>query len=165
MLKRLMTAAAIGGSAAACAAVLTPAAAASKRVTATGSFTILTDNFTPIRTADGNTFAAETATLVYTSGALTGPAVDTDTSITYKDGSFKGVHGVEVCTGCTLAGRTGDFTAVFTYAGVPTATGFKYSGPFTVISATGGLAGLHLQGTFQGNEVGNTYSYHYSFGP
>jgi hypothetical protein len=44
-------------------------------------------------------------------------------------------------------------------------SGANYSGTFTVLKATGGLAGLHLQGTFQGNASGNTYSYNYHFDP
>jgi len=136
-------------------------ATASPPANATGSFTILTDTFTPIRTAGCVSFANEAATLVYTSGPLTGPAADTDLSITYCDGSFAGVHGIEVCSACTLDGRTGDFTAEFVYSG----SGTNASGSFTVLSATGGLAGLHLQGTFLDFANGNTYSYNYHFDP
>jgi hypothetical protein len=136
-------------------------ATATPPATATGSFMFLTDTYTPIRTAGCVTFANEAATIVYTSGGLTGPASDTDLSITYCDGSFAGVHGIEVCSGCTLDNRTGDFTAEFVYRG----SGANYTGTFTVISASGGLAGLHLQGTFQGDPSGNTYSYNYHFDP
>lgn len=134
-------------------------ATASPPATVSGSFTIQTDTFTPIRNAGCVSFANEAATLVYTTGGLSGPATDTDLSITYCDGSFAGVHGIEICSACTLDGRTGDFTAEFVYSG----SGVNYSGSFTVLNATGGLAGLHLQGTFQGDASGNTYSYNYHF--
>jgi hypothetical protein len=136
-------------------------AAAGPSVTVTGSFTILSDTFTPIRNAGCVAFASEASTLMYTTGGLIGPAADSDLSITYCDGSFAGVHGIEICSACTLDGRTGDFTAEFVYKGSAT----SYSGSLTVLKATGGLAGLHLQGTFQGDASGNSYSYSYHFQP
>ncbi len=138
-------------------------AAADQPVTASGPFTTLSDNLTLIRIADGNTFFAETLTLAY-AGDLTGPAVDTDTLLVLKNGTFSS-HGTEVCTACTLAGITGDFSAVFTLTGF-TPDGFvhfQYSGHLTFVGGAGGLAGLRGQGTFQGTELGNTYSYNYSF--
>jgi hypothetical protein len=155
--------AAVGCAVAACTGVFASSAAATAPLVASGMFTVPIDNFGPPRLADGNTFALEIATIDY-SGDLTGLAPDTDTVLTYKDGSFR-AHGTEVCTACTLGGSPGGFTAVFTYAGSPTATGFQFTGHLTFTSGSGGLAGLHGQGTFQGNEVGNTYSYNYSFGP
>jgi len=141
-------------------AVGTGSATATPPATATGSITFLSDTFTPIRTSGCVTFANEAATLVY-AGDLTGNASDTDLSITYCDGSFAGVHGIEVCSACTLDGRTGDFTAEFVYKG----SGANYAGTFTVLNASGGLAGLRLQGTFEGDASGNTYSYNYHFDP
>ena len=137
-------------------------ATATPPATATGSFPILTDTFTPVRLQKAGcvSYYNENATLVY-SGDLTGPATDTDTAIVYCDGSFAGVNGIEVCSACTLDGRTGDFTAAFHYAG----SGVNYSGTLVVLHASGGLTGLHLQGTFQGDAGGNTYSYSYHFAP
>jgi hypothetical protein len=139
-------------------------AAASNPTTATGTFTAGNDVLTPILTADGNSFYAESLTGSY-SGDLQGPFQDTDTFLAFKNGSFR-AHGTEVCTGCTIGSSSpGDFTAVFTYSGAPTATGLQFSGHLTVISASGGLAGLHLGGTFQGNETPiGTYSYNYALG-
>jgi hypothetical protein len=148
--------------AAALVAIVSPAAA-SQPVTATGTFAILTDAFAPLRSADGNSFSTEIATLSY-DGDLTGPATDTDTFVSYKDGSFS-AHGTEICTSCTLGGRTGAFTATFSYKGSPTASGFRYVGHLTFTGGSGGLSGLHGQGTFQGNELGSSYSYNYAFAP
>jgi hypothetical protein len=135
-------------------------AAASKPMTVTGNFVDQNLRATPFRTADRNTFYAETYQIIYT-GDLTGTTNNTDTLIVYKDGSFKGV-GVEVCNACILGGRTGGYTAVFTYRGTPTG---QFEGHLAFIHSTGGLAGLHGEGTFGGNEVVNTYSYNYSFAP
>jgi hypothetical protein len=128
-------------------------------MTATGDFAVQGLSATPVRTADGNTFFAETYHIVYT-GDLTGTTDTTDTLLVYKDGSFKGT-GVEACQACTLAGKTGGYTAVFSYKGAPTG---QFEGHLTFIDATGGLAGLHGHGTFGGNDIVNTYSYNYSLG-
>lgn len=158
--KRILTVAAIACSACAGQFGSIAPASAAPPMSASGAFTFGSDTFTPLRTADGNTFFTEDATLVYT-GDLTGPASDTATTLVYSDGSFSS-HGTEVCTACILAGRTGDFTAVFTLAGSPTG---QYAGHETFVRGTGGLAGLHGGGTFQGNGTANTYSYHYFFAP
>lgn len=136
-----------------------PAAAASPPATAAGNFTILTDVTTPIRTADGNTVFSEVATGVY-SGPLTGPFTDTDTFVVFKDGSFQTLRATEICTGCTLGGRTGSFNSVWTASGSESITGH-----LTFTSGTGGFAGLHGGGTFQTVGNVNTYSYQFHFDP
>ena len=80
--------------------------------------------------------------------------------VIHSDGTVSG-YGIETCHSCTIGGRTGSFTAVFTLHG--SATGITGSEKF--VSATGGLAGLHGDGRFDAGPAGNTYSYHYRFTP
>lgn len=135
-----------------------PRAAASRPVTATGAFTFVSDTQTPIGAASGDTYSDEVAAVSY-KGALTGIALDTDTFVTHKDGSFT-AQGSEVCAACTIGGKTGTFISLFMFAG----SGTTYRGALIFTRATGGLAGLHGGGAFQGNTAGNTYSYAYWFG-
>jgi hypothetical protein len=61
-------------------------------------------------------------------------------------GAFEG-QGIEVCGGGTVGvSAPGDFVAVFRFRGA----GDDYSGHLTVISASGGLSGLHAGGSFAG---------------
>lgn len=135
--------------------------AASLPATATGTFTILSEDFTFVRAADGNSFFAGSLSILY-AGGLTGPATDTESFVVYRDGTFRG-HGIEVCSSCTIGGRTGGFTAVFEFSGGPDFT--EFAGRLTLIRGTGGLAGLHGGGTFQGTGGVNTYSYRYHLAP
>jgi hypothetical protein len=142
-------------------------AEASAPVLTSGTFAINTDKLTATHTrANGTVFSSEVLTLTYTGAGpadLSGPATDTDVFVMRADGSFFG-YGTEVCTGCSLAGRVGDFTARFnlqaTATGTPSHGGT--GGHLTFISGSGGLTGLHGQGTFTG---ALTYSYAYSFAP
>jgi hypothetical protein len=144
-------------------ALATGPAAASPPKTASGTFSFLSDAFTPIRNADGNSFFLEQASLSY-AGDLVGVASDVDVFV--ARGDYFHAHGTETCTGCTIGGRgPGAFTAVFTYEGVSTATGFTYSGHLTFLGGSGGLSGLHGQGTFSGNDAANNYSFSYFFTP
>jgi hypothetical protein len=138
-------------------------AAASPPKTANGTFSLLSDAFTPINDAGGNSFFLEQASRSY-DGDLVGVASDVDVFV--ARGDYFHAHGIETCTGCTIGGRgPGAFTAVFTYEGVSTATGFTYSGHMTFLGGSGGLSGLHGQGTFSGNEAANNYSFSYFFTP
>ena len=151
----LMAAGMLGG--------VTPGAVASPPAagTATGSYTVQVLDQTDFRTAGGNLFFNEVAELNY-SGGLTGIAIDTLRWVVHSDGSFS-AHATEVCDSCTIGGRMGGYTAVFKFSGSgdqfgnPDFTTLK--GHQTVIRATGGLAGLHLHGTF----TLDTYSYKYHF--
>lgn len=134
-------------------------AAASPPATATGTFALVGEDYTFLRAADGNAFFAGVLSLAY-AGDITGSAVDTETFVVHPDGTFN-VHGTEVCTSCTIGGRTGDFKAVFVLTGGPSFT--QYTGHLTFVCGTGGLAGLHGGGTFIGTDAGSTYSYRYQF--
>ena len=134
-------------------------AAAHDRGTATGAFTFLSDTKTPIGEAGGNVFIHEVASISYT-GGLVGIADADNIVIVHSDGSVTG-YGAETCHSCTIGGRTGSFTAVFAFHG--SSTGI--TGREIFLSTSGGLAGLHGGGPFQGGPAGNTYSYDYRFTP
>ena len=140
-------------------AVLAMPAAAQRPATATGAFSFLSDTRTPITQADGNALVHEVASISYT-GDLTGVVNATDVLIVHSDGSVNG-YGLETCRTCTIGGRTGSLTAVFTLHG--SAAGI--TGTERFVSGTGGLAGLHGGGPFDAGPVGNTYSYRYRFTP
>ena len=140
-------------------AALAMPAAAQRPATATGAFSFLSDTRTPIAQADGNTLVHEVASISYT-GDLTGVVDATDLLIVRSDGSVNG-YGVETCQTCTIGGRTGSLTAVFTLHG--SAAGITGTEKF--VSGTGGLAGLHGGGPFDAGPAGNAYSYRYRFTP
>lgn len=138
-------------------AALAIPAAADSRGTAVGALTFLSDTQTPIGHAGDNLFLHEVASISYT-GGLKGIADATDTLVVHSDGTVSG-YGTETCQSCTIGGRTGSFTAVFAFHG--SATGI--TGTEIFVRGTGGLAGLHGGGPFQGGPAGNTYSYDYRF--
>lgn len=114
------------------------------------------------RTADGNTIGTYTAAGCVYSGDITGTFTIYGNRVTHSDGSFND-HGYIVCTGCTLDGRTGEFTAAQTYRSP--SPGEVY-GTLTVVSASGGLSGLHAQNHFERHAPAlGTYSFRYSFEP
>lgn len=127
--------------------------------TATGSFTLLSESYTFLGTVGSDTYFDGVLTLAY-EGGLTGFASDGETFVVHSDGTFEG-RGIEVCTACTIGGRTGDFVAAFDVAGGPSFTDF--SGTLTFLCGAGGLAGLRGGGHFVGTAAGNTYSYRYRF--
>jgi hypothetical protein len=116
------------------------------------------------RTADGNTFV----TLFFPAGMLTGDITGTFTEqlrvVTHSDSS-QNVHGNATCT-CTVAGRTG--VLVFdNIAGTTSPSGMGNA--HFVLSGSGGLVGLHGQGTaiITSTPQGpfGVYTAQYSFGP
>jgi hypothetical protein len=146
--------------------VIASAAGAGPPAIATGNWDCSTNvivTIESVRTADGNTITSFSATRCFYTGELTGTFSIHITRIVNSDGSFID-HGYIVCTGCTIGGRTGDFTGALT-ARSPS-PGEVY-GVITVVSATGGLTGLHAQAHFErhGPLSSRTYSYRYSFEP
>jgi hypothetical protein len=126
---------------------------ATSTFTATGPPTV-----TDISTAGPNTFITESVPARY-DGEVSGPYLLTGTALIKSDGSVT-AHGTLVCTGCTIGGRTGDFSAVTTLSG-PSLS--DITGRLTITSASGGLAGLHGTSDYAGSAVGgtNTWSYHF----
>jgi len=136
------------------------AAGAGPPAIATGTYSCVDSvvTVTSDRIAGANEIASFTSTGCVYSGDLTGTFSLYATRVIHSDGTFID-HGTLVCTGCTIGGRTGDFTATYVYDEV--------DGIITVLSATGGLTGLHAQAQFERNppERVGTYSYRYSFQP
>jgi hypothetical protein len=116
-------------------------ASASALSSGSGSFTT-TGQVISVRQADGNTIV--TATEVQTlTGVLAGTRMATGIEIFHPDGSFT-AHDSGTFTG-TVEGRTGSITI----SGASSGTGNSGSGQIVGDRGTDGLAGLHLQGTFQ----------------
>jgi hypothetical protein len=142
-----------------------PPAQASTPMTATGTFGFIPISSTVIRTVGNISVYAVVGSVPYYD-ALTGTATDRETDIVRRNGSFVG-YGTEVCTSCTLGGRTGGYTAVYTIAGLNyLITAVPFEGYLSFTGGTGGLAGLHGGGTFGGTTSNpGFYSYNYFFAP
>jgi hypothetical protein len=141
--------------------VLLPASAnASTLSSGSGSFTT-TGEIISVRQADGNTIV--TATEVQTlTGALNGTRRASGIQIFHPNGTFT-AHDSGTFTG-TVDGRTGSLTI----SGASSGAGNTGSGQIVGDRGTGGLAGLHLQGTFQPMITGpttadGTYSIQFHF--
>jgi hypothetical protein len=114
---------------------------ASALSTGSGSFTA-TGEVISVHQADGNTIV--TATEVQTlTGVLTGTRVASGTMTFHPNGTFT-AHDTGTFIG-TIDGKTGSITI----SGASTGTGTTGTGQIVGDRGTGGLAGLHLQGTFQ----------------
>jgi hypothetical protein len=125
---------------------------------ASGVWKLVSHSQAVLGTAHGKTYISVVEMPSY-SGGLTGAALDTYTVIAEANGRFTVPFGVETCSPCTIGGRTGGFTAVFTFSG----SGTQGRGRLTFINGTGGLTGLHGDGTFQGGNGSGTYTYNYSY--
>jgi hypothetical protein len=141
----------------AAAAALAAPASATPPSPLTGTFAVVTFTTTGTRTADGNTFITLTRTAAL-SGTFTGTSTDTATLVMHSNGRTS-LRGAGTCV-CTVDGRSGTFDYRFEGWGVfPTSA----SGQFVVGHGTGGLAGLHAQGTFTGDffvaSVDGTYHF------
>jgi hypothetical protein len=141
--------------------LLLPASAnASTFATGSGSFTT-TGEVISVRQVSGNTIV--TATEVQTlTGALSGTRMATGIEIFHPDGTFT-ANDSGTFTG-TIGGRTGSITV----SGASTGVGNTGNGQIVGDRGTGGLAGLHLQGTFQpvitsANTANGTYSIQFHF--
>jgi hypothetical protein len=122
--------------------LLLPASAnASALPTGSGSFTT-TGEVISIKQVGGNTIVTATEVQILT-GALTGTRMATGIEIFHPDGTFT-AHDSGTFTG-TVEGMTGSITI----SGASSGTGNSGSGQIVGDRGTGGLAGLHLQGTFQ----------------
>jgi len=140
---------------------LLPAAHAATVPSGSGSFTT-TGQVISVRHADGNTIVNATEIQVLT-GVLDGTRRAEGTEIFHPDGTFT-ARDSGTFTG-TIDGRTGSMTISGTSSGAGT-TG---SGQLTGDRGTGGLAGLHLHGTFRPVITGPTtaegsYSVRFDFG-
>jgi hypothetical protein len=112
-------------------------AAASPPPSASGTFTYTSSTFNSIRSAGGNTIIELTATVVYT-GTFSGTSVLEGKLIVHADGSAN-FHDVETFTG-TVNGVPG--TVTFNLTGRNDSS-LAVHATATIVSASGGLAGLN----------------------
>jgi hypothetical protein len=136
-------------------------AGASTLSSGSGSFTA-TGEVISVHQADGNTIVTATEIQALT-GVLTGTRVASGTMTFHPDGTFT-AHDTGTFTG-TIDGKTGSITI----SGASTGTGTTGTGQIVGDQGTGGLAGLHLQGTFQpevtsATTAEGTYSIQFHFG-
>jgi Protein of unknown function (DUF3224) len=138
-------------------AVMTTSVGATPPSSVTGTFAVVSLTPTDSRTAGGNTFTTAQRTAVL-SGTFNGTTTDTVQIVEHANGTTS-VFGVGTCV-CTIDGQTGTFE--YRFQGSGTFPG-DLSGQFVVGRATGGLQGLHAQGTFDGTffvaEVGGRYHF------
>ena len=128
--------------------------------TANGSFaTTISDNYTYLGTNGGDTYYREDLVFQY-GGDMVGTATDVNYIVVHADDTFES-FATEVCTGCTLGGKTGSFTAVYYIKGT-SFSNYDYTGYFAFTGGSGGLSGLNGYGTFTG-EPDFSYSYQYRF--
>jgi hypothetical protein len=99
-----------------------------------------------LHSGGGNSTFSAVDTLSFT-GGITGSPTDTYTYTVHPNGFITG-HGTETCTACTIGGKTGSYTQVFSFTAPADFSTFQ--GHFAFVDAGGGLAGLHGQGTFTG---------------
>jgi hypothetical protein len=118
--------------------VAAPGVVASPPTPASGSFTYLSSTFNSMRAAGGNTIIDLSATVSYT-GTFSGTSTVEGTLILHANGSAN-FHDVETFTG-TVNGVSGTVTFDLTGRNGPGFTDFQATD--TIISASGGLAGLH----------------------
>jgi hypothetical protein len=141
---------------------LASVAAATPPAPASGNETFTSITSTLLRVADGNSFFANSATGTI-DGTISGTWTAEFTTLVRPSGELVASDGAFICT-CSIAGRSGTFTTRFEGNGAVGPTP-SLSVHFETIAATGGLLGLHLNGT--GEQVGAavTYSATYHFDP
>jgi hypothetical protein len=120
------------------AVVAANSAAASPPISASGTLTYQSATFNSIRSAGGNTIIDLSATVAYT-GTFSGTSTLHGTLILHPNGTAN-FHDVETFTG-TVNGVSGTVTFDLTVRNGPGFTDFHATD--TIISASGGLAGLH----------------------
>jgi hypothetical protein len=140
--------------------VFASTSAAGPPATVTGTYTTTGVAVESMRTADGNTFTNATFSGTY-AGGLSGAFEAEGTVKTTDNGDAFIGHGKITCTGCTIGGRTGDFVGEISNQSPDP----KMGGIVTVLSASGGLAGLHAVNHFEGTPFAGTTSWTYHFDP
>jgi Protein of unknown function (DUF3224) len=118
--------------------VAAPGAVASPPTAASGTFTYTSSTFNSVRSDGGNLIIDLSATVSYT-GTFSGTSTVEGTLILHADGSAN-AHDVETFTG-TVNGVSGTVTFDLTVSNGPGFMNFQATD--TIISASGGLAGLH----------------------
>ena len=132
--------------ASACLAGGTLTAYADVPVQGTGTFTI---SFVPmnVRLADGNTLFDYTF-VEHSTGIVDGSRIGTGEAVIHPDGTLN-TQNTGTFTG-TIAGRSGTAEMAFRGSGTFASAG----GTYTVTGGTGGLAGVHAEGSDSGAATG-----------
>jgi Protein of unknown function (DUF3224) len=131
------------------AAVAASGASASPPLAASGTFTYTSSTFNSIQEAGGNVIIDLSATVSYT-GTFTGTSTVEGTLVFHADGSAN-FHDVETFMG-TVNGVSGTVTFDLTGRNGP---GFmNFHATDAIISASGGLAGLHGVLSWKGVTLG-----------
>lgn len=141
-LRRCFCALAIAG-----ASLTLPSVEAGTPGPASGGFNPCFNFAGPPTQAGPNTVITFSVTATFT-GTFTGSAIITERDIIHPDGSIT-FHGSGVFTDQSDCG-----TFLFTYSGTGSAVNGSESAHFVGGRGTGCFAGLHTEGTFQGNLVG-----------
>lgn len=128
-------------------AVLAPTVYASTPSRLSGTFNA---TIAPVasRSADGNTFISFTFTEIFT-GTISGTRVGAGTLVVHPDGTFN-ARDAGLLTG-TIAGELGTATLAADVTGV---FGSSLEARFVVSDGTGGLAGVHADGSAIGSPTG-----------
>ena len=129
---------------------------------AKGTFDLAVVAATSIRSADGNLLITQTLRGQFT-GDAAGPVDEVEQLVVHPTGVVE-FKGVDFCS-CTVAGRSG--TLVDSFDGRVAANG-QLTGSVRSISSSGGLAGLHFEGSLAGPATGpnsGTYTVKLHFGP
>jgi hypothetical protein len=129
--------------------VLAPVVYATPPTEGSGDYVVTSETVTSSRADGGNVFDTVVAHISF-SGVLSGTSV-TDENVTFHpNGKFTG-NAIETFGG-TANGIPGTIVFRDVFAGNSTTGAFE--GRFTTIEATGELADLHGEGTFQGATTG-----------
>ncbi|SRR6266571_2970322 len=141
---------------------LVSVANASNSSTGTGSFTA-TSTVTNMRIAGPNTVFDSQASFTAT-GLFAGTCVGTTHAVSVSNGLII-THG-----SCTFTGSISEKSGTIIFRLQITGEGASFQGRFVGGQGSGGLAGTHITGTFQGMGTGpttsaGTYSANVQFGP
>src|SRR5262245_49979161 len=123
-----------------------PSADAGPPVSVTGGFFPCFNYAGPPRQVGENVIITFNVTVDVT-GTLDGSLVGTELDVVHRDGSIN-LHGTAVFTG-SIDGRSG--TLLFTYNGIGNAVTGHETLHFVGNRGTGDLAGVHVQGTAEGD--------------
>ena len=141
-------------------ALLLPASHAAAAPPSVGTGTVYLYPLAPpqISFHGGNQFVSVILATTQT-GPVSGPGIESLTAQIHPDGTetFQAWQTVQA----TVDGRTGVATARI----VGTGADGTNSGHITIVSASGGLTGLHGEGTFTGTESSANYTLKYQFAP
>src|SRR5438552_3330471 len=121
--------------------LLVPIASASTRMTASGNFTAGEPSNVQTRSASGNMFTSYDITFSLT-GDISGTCAGSETVVVHPDDSLtrKGT--------CTFNGSVGEKSGMADFRFNGFGTSASLTGHFVNVNSGGGLAGLHVQGTF-----------------